>query len=137
MNPEQPSPAPLPNGPLPRLGDSPTPKPTETATSPKSGGEIGKHLKAAFIYLGVIFIICASAAITGEVAVVAAFYAYWGALGIHALTAIYLAGKSALSGDWAALGRHVVAVLLVAAIAAGACWANLMALGMGGGLGFF
>lgn len=137
MNPEQLPPAPLPNAPLPRLGDSPAPKSAETATSPNSGGEIGKHLKAAFIYLGVIFMVCASAGIIGEVAVVIAIYAYWGALGIHALAAIYLAGKSALSGEWAAFGRHVVAVLLVAAIAAGACWLNMAALSMADGLSFF
>lgn len=134
---ETPAPAPLPDGPLPALGANPTDQKNAAGTSaPQSGNEIGWHLKRALIYLGIILAICLSSVVIGELAVGISLYAYWGALGIHALAALALVVNSAMAKDWGAMGRHTVAVLLVAALAFGACWLNLAALSAGGSLGY-
>ncbi len=130
---ETPAAGPLPTGPLPRLGGMPAlNQAPSSSTRPASGGEIGRHLKWALVYFGIILAMCVGGSYIGSDAAILALYAYWGALAVHALVALGLIIKSAIYQDWRALGRHVVAVLLVAAVALGACWVNMMALSAAG-----
>lgn len=121
MNPEQIPPTPLPNGPLPRLGDSPTPTltPPRPAQSSEKKASMGFHMLAMLAYLLVagvfIFVGLDEASI----------FVFWVGAGIHTLVLFVSAIANALRRRWRDAGTYALCLIAVPLLSCGYCLGGL------------